>query len=249
MEELSRRLAGIDGVVGMVLGGSRARGTHRPDSDHDLGLYYRGRLDVAALQALADEVADEPAQITAPGSWGPWVDGGGWLVIGGQRVDWLYRDLDRVRAIWADCEAGRYDFGFQVGHPLGFPSYAYPGELALSVVLADPSGELTALRERTLTYPPALAEALVARLWEAEFAIGLARKGSDPTYVAGCLFRAVGVICHAVHAREGRWLINEKGMVASAGLPHLLGAIGSTPAELDRAITGVEELLDQVRGG
>ena len=40
----------------LVLGGSRARGTHRPDSDHDIGIYYRGDVDLAGLQALADEV-------------------------------------------------------------------------------------------------------------------------------------------------------------------------------------------------
>ena len=37
-------------------------------------------------KTLADEVADEPAAVTEPGGWGPWVDGGGWLTIGGRRV-------------------------------------------------------------------------------------------------------------------------------------------------------------------
>jgi predicted nucleotidyltransferase len=67
MDALAARLAAVDGVVGVVLGGSRARGTHRPDSDYDLGLYYVDRLDVATLRALADEVADEPTEITEPG--------------------------------------------------------------------------------------------------------------------------------------------------------------------------------------
>ena len=220
MEALAARLAGIDGVVGVVLGGSRARGTHRPDSDYDLGLYYEDGLDVPALQALADEIGDEPALITEPGGWGPWVDGGGWLTVGGRRVDWIYRDLARVRRVWDDCRAGTYQVSFQVGHPLGFYSHAYAGELALSRVLADPRGSLTALRERTLVYPPALGDALVRGLWEADFALRLARygvAGADPTYTAGCLFRLVGVLCQALHGRAGRWLINEKGMVASAG--------------------------------
>jgi hypothetical protein len=218
--ELAARLATVGGVVAVVLGGSRARGTHRPDSDVDLGLYYRGALDLAALQALADEVSDEPAEVTEPGGWGPWVDGGGWLTIGGQRVDWIYRDLDRVRRVWADCREGRYQVSFQVGHPLGFYSHAYAGELALSRLLADPAGELEGLRSELASYPPALSEALVRGLWEAEFALRIARygvAGGDPTYVAGCLFRAVGVACQALHGRAGRWLINEKGMVAAAG--------------------------------
>lgn len=36
------RLGALPGIRAVVLGGSRARGTHRPDSDWDLGLYYRG---------------------------------------------------------------------------------------------------------------------------------------------------------------------------------------------------------------
>src|SRR5688572_12600737 len=77
--ELAGRIVGVPGVVAVVLGGSRARGTHRPDSDYDLGLYYeRGKLDVAALDRLACEVG-QPATVgglrtgvTAPGGWGPW---------------------------------------------------------------------------------------------------------------------------------------------------------------------------------
>ena len=46
MDEITRiahRLQEADGVVAVALGGSGARGTHRPDSDVDLGLYYRPR--------------------------------------------------------------------------------------------------------------------------------------------------------------------------------------------------------------
>jgi len=229
---MEKQIAAIGGVVGVVLGGSRARGTHRPDSDHDIGIYYRGELDIAALQALADEVADEPARLTPIGGWGPWVNGGGWLRIKGEKVDWIYRDLDRVRAIWADCRAGRYEIGFQVGHPLGFYSHAYAGELALCRVLADPTGELGELREQMRVYPPALRQAMADRLWEADFMITQAGKGNDPNWTAACLFRALGVIAHARHAREGRWLISEKGM----GLP---------PAVHD--IDRVRELLDEER--
>src|SRR5215510_12076175 len=72
LAELGERLSSVGGVVAVVLGGSRARGTHRPDSDIDLGLYYRGGLDVAALQELAGQETDEPVGVTAPGGWGPW---------------------------------------------------------------------------------------------------------------------------------------------------------------------------------
>ena len=259
---LGKRLTSVSGVVAVVLGGSRARGTHRPDSDYDLGLYYRGELDVDALAVAAAEVADEPAEMTRPGGWGPWVNGGGWLTIGGERVDWIYRDLDRVRRVWADCQAGRYEVGIQPGHPLGFYSHAYAGEVALCRVLVDPSGELADLAEQTSRYPRLLGEALVAGVWEADFATRLARYGAagrDPAYAAGCLFRAVGVVCHALHGHGRRWLINEKGAVASAGalatapvdfagrVRSLLGAVGESPEQIIRTVSAAEELIAEVR--
>ena len=260
LKPLAERLVAVRGVVAVVLGGSRARGTHRPDSDVDLGFYYRDDLDVPALRELAAEVGDEPAEVTEPGGWGPWVDGGGWLTIGGQRVDWIYRDLDRVHRIWSDCQAGRYEIGVQPGHPLGFYSHAYAGEVALCRVLADPTGELSALHGRE--YPPALGKALVDGLWEADFAVRLASYGAcgdDPAYTAGCLFRAVGVACQAMHGYARRWLVNEKGMVASAarlpGAPDgfvervggLFGVLGKEGAEVARTVSDATALIDEVR--
>ncbi|MFF5174902.1 nucleotidyltransferase domain-containing protein [Micromonospora sp. NPDC000089] len=262
-DALVDRLCAVDGVVGVALGGSRARGEHRPDSDWDLGLYYRGALDVAGLRPVAATVADGAVELTAPGGWGPWVDGGGWLRVGGVAVDWIYRDLDRVRGVWADCLAGRYTVGVQAGHPLGFYSHAYAGELALGRLLGDPTGELTALRTETVGYPAALGEALVAGGWEAGLLLDAAAKGApggDAGYVAGCLFRAVGVLVQALHGRAGRWLVNEKGMIASAGrLPGappdfaaraqgLLGAVGREPEELARTLADARRLAADVLG-
>jgi hypothetical protein len=262
LETLAEQLVSIRGVVSVALGGSRARGTHRPDSDVDIGLYYRGDLDVAALRALAAAVADQPTEITAPGGWGPWVDGGGWLTIQGWRVDWIYRDLDRVRRVWTDCQSGRYEVGIQPGHPLGFYSHAYAGEVALCRVLADPSGELTELRAAAQEYPTALGDALVRGLWEADFAVqlgGYAAAGTDPTYAAGCLFRGIGVACQALHGRARRWLINEKGMVTATGkLPiappdftqraqSLLGGIGETQQQITDTVSRAAALIAAVR--
>ena len=49
---LVRELARLPGVAGVALGGSRAAGTHRPDSDWDLGLYYRTAFDPEHLRGL-----------------------------------------------------------------------------------------------------------------------------------------------------------------------------------------------------
>ncbi|WP_306204269.1 nucleotidyltransferase domain-containing protein [Actinoplanes sp. RD1] len=231
LHEMATHLVEIPGVEAVLLGGSRARGTHTPESDTDLGLYYREPLDLPALAAAARHFAGPGAQITAPGEWGPWVDGGGWLTVDGSAVDWIYRDIGRVERAWSDARAGRYEFHAQAGHPLGVPDFAYAGEVALGKVLADRTTTVTTLRDQAQTYPPALREALVAGLWEGDFLVRLARKAlprADTSYLAGCLFRLTGVCVHALHGAAGRWLVTEKGAVASAaalpGAPPALAA-------------------------
>jgi hypothetical protein len=262
LRRLSQRLTAIPGVTGVMLGGSRARREYTADSDVDLGLYYRPPLDVARLGKLAREVAGPQAKVTEPGAWGPWVDGGAWLTIADTAVDWLYRDLDRVHLSCQNALQGRVDFHFQVGHPMGVLGTSYAGEIALGVVLADPSGELLALQRQVATYPSALGDALVAKLWEAGFILdGLPKPASrhDTVYVAGCLFRVVELCAYALHGRAGRWLINEKGAVASAGrLPQapadfvdrandVLAPLGTKSEELAAAITRAARLFADVR--
>jgi hypothetical protein len=226
-QDVPDRLTGIAGVAGVALGGSRARGEHAEDSDVDLGIYYRPPLDVTALQRLADEVSETPTRVTEPGGWGRWVDGGGWLRIGGMPVDWIYRDVDRVARSCRDAVAGRFEWHFQVGHPLGFAGTTYAGELAHGVLLADPAGELSALRSTVAEFPPALRSAVLERLDEARFLLGGAAKAvprGDSAYVAACLFRVVLLCVHALHAAAGRFVLNEKGAIAAAG--RLPGAPG-----------------------
>ncbi|GAA4968127.1 nucleotidyltransferase domain-containing protein [Kineococcus glutinatus] len=258
MREIAERLVRVPGVQAVALGGSRARGDHTPASDVDLGLYYRPPLDVAALGELAREVAGPDAQVGAPGAWGPWVDGGGWLSVDGTAVDWIYRDLDRVQHSWRQAQRGELVWHAQAGHPLGVPGFAYAGEVALAVVLADPGGELTRLQRAAREYPPRLREAVVGSLWEAAFLVGGARKAAprgDGAYVAGCLFRAVLLCAHAVHAHAGRWVVNEKGAVAAAGrLPAapegfaeraqaVFGSLGADPRGLQAALDAAERLV------
>jgi hypothetical protein len=246
LADLAERLTGVPGVVGVLLGGSRARGTHTADSDTDVGVYYRLPLDVDRLGELARSIAGPSAVVTAPGGWGPWVDGGAWLTIDDSSVDWIYRDVDRVRQVSAEAEQGRYGFHQQAGHPLGFADFAYAGELALGRVLTDPTGELAEVQQRVRVYPRALGEALVDGLWEADFLVGLARKAvsrGDTAYLAGCLFRLTGVCAHALHGAARRWLINEKGAVAaSAALP---GAPERIRERVDEIFAGLDH--DPVR--
>ena len=115
MEDLAERLAAVPGVVAVTLGGSRAIGAAVEGSDWDFGLYYRGGLDPADISALG-----WPGRVFAPGEWGSIVNGGAWLTIGGQRVDFLYRNLEHLERVIAEAEAGRYELHYLQQPPFGF---------------------------------------------------------------------------------------------------------------------------------
>ena len=259
---MAGKLAAAGGVVGVLLGGSRARGEERPDSDWDLGVYYRGALDLDRLRSLARELTGAEVEVAGPGGWGPWVNGGAWLTVGGHQVDWILRDLDRVQRVWADCGEGRYEVGVQPGHPLGFWSPCYSGELVLGRILADPTGELTELQAAMGRYPEPLRRSLVGAAWESEFLVANAAKsarGGDVLHVSLSLSRAFGILVQALYAWHRRWCLNEKGSLAVAerlpGTPsdfggrarRLLAAPGATPEELGATVRAAGELVAEVR--
>jgi len=262
MHEMADALASVDGVVGVVLGGSRARGAHTADSDVDLGVYYRSGLDLPRLRRLASQFSQLPTEVTDPGGWGPWVDGGGWLRVDGFAVDWILRDVDRVEAQWLRAQHGEYAFHAQPGHPMGFLDVAYPGELALSRILADRTGRLARFQAEVRNYPAPLARAVVEGMWEATFLLDGARKGAakgDTTWVTLCIVRAILLAAHAIHARAGRWAVNEKGLVAEADrldcapagfadqANQILSAVGRGPDDLNDALTATKALIDRTR--
>ena len=223
LRRLVAALAPVPGVEAIALGGSRARGTATAHSDYDIGLYYRADrpIDVAALGKVAAELDDRgaAASVTSIGGWGPWIDGGGWLLVGGAPVDLLYRDLDRVAAAIDDAHVGKVERFYQPGHPHAFLPIIYMGEAAAARLLHDPAGSLAALQRRTTPYPPALAKAILERFeWEAEFSLANARKSldrGDVAYLVGCAFRATACLCQTLFALNGVYLLNEKGAVAA----------------------------------
>jgi hypothetical protein len=222
LRRLVEALAPVPGIAAIALGGSRSRGTATPASDYDVGLYYRADrpIDVAALSRVAASLDDrgEAAEVTPIGGWGPWIDGGGWLVVGGVHVDLLYRNLDRVAAVIDDAHAGKVERFYQPGHPHAFLPTIYMGEVAHGLPIHDPDEVLATLQARTRPYPAALAQALrTSFAWEAEFALANARKSldrGDVSYLAGCAFRSVACLCQVLFALNGVYLLNEKGAVA-----------------------------------
>ncbi len=243
LSRLVGALAPVPGIEAIALGGSRARGTATASSDYDIGLYYRGRrpIDIAALSKVAASLDDREAEVaplvTAIGGWGPWIDGGGWLLIDGIHVDLLYRDLDRAASAIDDAHAGKVEPHYQPGHPHAFLPTIYVGEAAHARLLHDPTGSLAALQARTRPYPSALAAALRKRFeWEASFALANARKSldrGDVSYMSGCAFRAIASLCQVLFALNGRWLLNEKGAVAA------IDGFASKPADFQRNVARI----------
>ncbi|HWJ39686.1 MAG TPA: nucleotidyltransferase domain-containing protein, partial [Candidatus Limnocylindrales bacterium] len=141
LTQVVARVSKIDGVLAIVLGGSRARGTADERSDIDLGIYYDGAhpFSIPALGAAAKELDDRHSDnlVTSFGNWGPVVNGGGWLEIRGNHVDFLYREIGAVREAIKDCVAGRPRSIYQLGHPLGFHIQIYAGEVHVCRPLYD----------------------------------------------------------------------------------------------------------------
>ena len=153
LDTVADRLAALPAVHAVALGGSRAQGTHRPDSDWDLAVYYRGAFDPADLRGLGWE-----GEVSEVGGWGGGVfNGGAWLTIDGRRVDVHYRDLDVVERELAEAEEGRFRVEPLLFHLAGIPSYLVVAELAINRVLRGETaeagrvpGEAACLRRRAL---------------------------------------------------------------------------------------------------
>ena len=220
LQEVCQQLKDAPGIVGVVLGGSRATGTHRPDSDVDIGIYYEAdKLDLAALDRAATALDQEHREglIAPPGGWGNWVNGGGWLIIGDLHVDLILRDTARVAQAVADCREGRVTAHYQPGHPHAYLNAMYMGELAVCRILRDPTGTLQALQAQTRPYPAKMKQAILGfYLFEAGFSQELAAKNADkgdPYYVAAHVVRSISALNQVLFAHNEAYCLNEKRAV------------------------------------
>jgi hypothetical protein len=234
VEFIATQLAAIPGVVAVTLGGSRATNTAIAGSDWDFGLYYRGRLDPADIEALG-----WPGRVFAPGEWGEIVNGGAWLTIDGKRVDLIYRDLDEVLRWTAAAEDGRFEIQREVGYVAGIATYVLAGELALGQVLA---GELPRPR-----FPPKLRETAPAA-WSrlAAGALHFAEVHADREDRAACLANLGQSVLAAAQGRlaaAGEWALNEKRLVQRSGLGRVQERLGQPDPGLPQLVCDVRELL------
>ncbi len=196
LDHVAERLASLPGVQAVSLGGSRAKSTHRPDSDWDFAVYYRGRFEPQALRNLgwSGEVAE------VGGCGGGVFNGGAWLVVDERRTDVHYRDLDVVDQELAAATEGRFRIEPLMFHLAGIPSYLVLAELAVRRVLR---GQLP-----TAHHPAALRERAPRVWWDrARLTFDYARVNHAPhsrlAQCAGLVAQATSQAAHAVLAARG----------------------------------------------
>ncbi|AKJ13837.1 DNA polymerase subunit beta [Streptomyces incarnatus] len=240
LDAVADRLAALPTVRAVALGGSRAQGTHRDDSDWDLAVYYRGPFDPDDLRALGWE-----GEVSEIGGWGGGVfNGGAWLTVDGRRVDVHYRDLDVVEHELAEAAEGRFRVEPLLFHLAGIPTYLVVAELAVNRVLR---GTLP----RPAGYPARLRDTAAER-WHgtARATLAYAKANHAPhgrlTETAGAIATAAAQAAHGVLAARGEWVTNEKRLLERAGLRGIdavVAELRAAPETLVAAVTEAEEIV------
>ncbi|EHQ89181.1 nucleotidyltransferase domain-containing protein [Desulfosporosinus youngiae] len=224
LDKIVTVLSTIPGIQAIVLGGSRARGTHSPASDIDIGIYYdNGMIDIHALNKAAQLIDDEHRQnlIAPPGGWGKWVNGGGWLTIDGCPVDFILRDAARVERVIEEGRKGMVTAHYQTGHPHAYINIMYMGELAVCKVLWEKGSNISAMKRLAEQYPNELQKELIHRFsFEAEFSLWLAESSVDKDdiyYLTAHVVRSVSSLNQVLFALNKEYCLNEKKAVKMMG--------------------------------
>jgi len=227
-------LAAMPGTVAVVMGGSRAVRSDDKDSDWDLGLYYRGEIDLAALSTQGT--------VFPPGSWGRVMNGGAWLKCGEEKVDVILRDLDVVEYWTSRAEKGEFERDALLGYLAGIPTYTLTAELASCVPLRGTVGGVP--------FPPKLAEA-APPIWRfcRSFSLDYARMYATRGNVAGVAGQAAAAIMeesHAISCERCEWVCNEKRLIETAGLGSVNALFAEIPRERERLLQWVDSLAERL---
>ena len=232
--EIVDTLASMPGAVAVVLGGSRALASSDAGSDWDLGLYYRGAIDLTALAAHG--------AVFPPGSWGRLMNGGAWLRCGGEKVDVILRDLDVVEHWTRQAENGEFERDALLGYLAGVPTYILSAELDSCRPLR---GDIPAA-----PFPPKLATA-APPVWRfcRSFSLDYARMHARRGNVAGATGQAAAAVmeeAHAILCERGQWVCNEKRLIETAGLARLHALFAQVPSESASLAQWVDRVADQL---
>ena len=227
-------LAALPGAVAVVLGGSRAVQLDDDGSDWDLGVYYRGAIDLTALSIRGT--------VFPPGSWGRVMNGGAWLECRGEKVDVILRDLDVVEYWTRRAEEGEFERDALLGYLAGIPTYTLSAELASCRALR---GEVPAP-----AFPSILATA-APPVWRfcRSFSLDYARMHAQRGNVVGAAGQAAAAVmeeAHAIVCERGQWVCNEKRLIETAGLGGIHALFAEVPVERERLVRWVDLVGDRL---
>lgn len=218
IQRIGEAFKDVNGIDAVVLGGSRATGTAHEGSDIDIGIYYdAASFDLLSFRENAVSLDDKHREdaVTKLGEWGPWINGGGWLTIGGMAVDLLFKDTIKVIRVIDECIDGCVTIDYQCGHPFGYVNAIYMGEVAYCKVLSSCNDIIEQQKERLSEFPQRYRKAVLERfLWEGGFSQFCGRKAIDKAdilYAAGSLFRSAMCLLQVLYAVNGMYMLNEKG--------------------------------------
>jgi hypothetical protein len=217
LDDVVAALSKVKNVKAVVLGGSHARNRHRPDSDLDIGIYYREAtpFPIAEIGAVAKRFsASGSPTVTDFYDWGPFVNGGAWIDNATCKIDFLYRNIDQLEQIVAAAQRGEFDHNFDQQPPFGFRTVTTLGEIHIGKSLHDPEDVLGPLKAAVAVFPPKLKERVAqSSLWASQFSLlharGFAKAGDVPDTV-GCMTRIFHYLVHALFALNETYLLNDK---------------------------------------
>lgn len=228
----------LPGVEAVALGGSRAQGTNRADSDWDIAVYYRGAFDPQTIRDLGWS-----GQISELGAWSPVFNGGGKLTVDGELIDIHYRDLQLIDRIHDDACRGRYTVERLLFHQAGLPSYILLAELGINRTLRGslPDWE----------YPDELRRRAPGLWWGwADSTLRYAEEGharhGRTAQCAGLVSEAACYTAHAILARRGEWITNEKQLLTRAGLRWLDDVIAEVGTDTHTLLRGTAEARERL---
>lgn len=272
-QTVTQRLSKVEGVVVVVIGGSWARGDAKPSSDIDLAMYYYPDkpLDITKLRELADEFEEaDPTQErykdrgpTELGGWGPFINGGSWLEIQGQRMDWLYSNITEVQQAISDAVAGKSVLHHRPGHPHGFHTHMFAAQVHFAKALYDPTGMFAKMKEQVLLYSPKLQTFLIQDFnVQVDVTLASAEKSAsrgETYYLAGVLFECAACLVQMLFALNKKFFLNEKGSVDlvdtfelkpekfALRVHTMLGSLGTTATELEERLEGFYKLAEETK--
>lgn len=264
---IAARLAKVPNVEAVALGGSHARGVHGPDSDLDIGIYYReaNPFRIDDIRRIAEEysASGEPT-VTEFYGWGPFVNGGAWIDNAVCKVDVLYRNLDQLEKMVAAAKRGEWEHDFDQQPPFGFRSVTTLAEIQICKPLHDPGNVLDTLKAGVAAYPPALKARIVQdALGLAEFTLLHARnfaKAGDVPNTVGCMTRIFHYFVQTLFAVNQTYFLSDKRVfkdIATFPLPRkpvdfgprvsaVLSAPGNDAASLSASLERLTVLFAEV---